>query len=149
MISSRHADADERLCGPGAWSAPATVVVPGPWRAARTRRMSATPMLSAAMDCTSASFSDVAITCCASKWATALTYSFKCMWQVPRYPYALPSPARSPTSFAIARHCVWYSMALQSPPATHTPCRGSRTPCPPPPGPPPPLQSPGPACGTL
>ena len=64
-----------------------------------------------------------------------------------RFPYAMPSPARSPTSFAIARRCAWYSMALHSPPATDTRCRGSRTPCPPPPGRPPPLQSPGPARG--
>ena len=28
----------------------------------------------------------------------------------PRFPNALHSPARSLTSFAIARHCVWYSM---------------------------------------
>jgi len=41
-----------------------------------------------------------------------LTHSFKCMWQVPKFLYALPSPARSPTSFAIARYCPWYSMAL-------------------------------------
>ena len=26
--------------------------------------------------------------------------------------YALPSTARSPTSFVIARRCVWYSMAF-------------------------------------
>ena len=30
----------------------------------------------------------------------------------PRFPYATPSPARSPTSFAIARCCAWYVMAL-------------------------------------
>ena len=29
-----------------------------------------------------------------------------------RFPYAMPSPARSPTSFAIARRCLWYSMAF-------------------------------------
>ena len=38
--------------------------------------------------------------------------SFTCMWPVPRFPYVLPSPARSPTSFAIARSCVWYLMAF-------------------------------------
>ena len=38
------------------------------------------------------------------------------MWQVKRFPYALPFPARSPTSFAIARSCAWYLMAwLKSP----------------------------------
>ena len=145
------------------------------------------------------------------------------MWQVPRFAYALPSPALSPTSFAIARSCAWYVMAwlkspcdpyalprfpytaalprpvahllcnrhqvlrvvrdglaevplrpirvaevlvrhalprpvahllcnrqvlrvvldglAVSPPATHTRCRGSRTPRPPPPGRPPPFQS--------
>ena len=44
--------------------------------------------------------------------ATALPYSFKYMWQVPRFPYVWPSLALSPTSFAIAMSCVWYSMAL-------------------------------------
>ncbi len=33
-------------------------------------------------------------------------------YALPRFPYALPSPARSPTSFEIARHCVWYSRAF-------------------------------------
>ena len=35
----------------------------------------------------------------------------------PRLPYAMTSPARSPTSFAIARCCVWYSMALLKSPS--------------------------------
>jgi hypothetical protein len=29
-----------------------------------------------------------------------------------RFAYAMPSSARSPTSFAIARPCAWYSMAF-------------------------------------
>ena len=32
--------------------------------------------------------------------------SFKYKWQLPRLAYALPSPVRSSTSFAIARCCV-------------------------------------------
>jgi hypothetical protein len=48
----------------------------------------------------------------------------KCLWQVPRFPYAVPSPARSPTSFALARCCVWYSMALlKSPCESYAPPR--------------------------
>jgi len=33
-------------------------------------------------------------------------------YAMPRFAYALPSPARSPTSFAIARCSVWYSIAF-------------------------------------
>ena len=33
-------------------------------------------------------------------------------YALPRFEYALLSPVRSPASFAIARCCVWYSMAL-------------------------------------
>jgi hypothetical protein len=58
-----------------------------------------------------------------------------------------PSPARFPTSFAIARHCVWYSIALLKFPAIHTRCRGSRTPRPPPPVRPPPWPLSGAPCG--
>jgi hypothetical protein len=58
--------------------------------------MRANPILSAASACTCASFSDIAKECCASRSATALTYSFKCMWPVPKIPYALPSPGGRP-----------------------------------------------------
>ncbi len=51
-----HADADERLCGPGAWSAPVAV----PWRAARTQRVRATPILSAAFHFMCAKLKDIA-----------------------------------------------------------------------------------------
>jgi hypothetical protein len=49
-----------------------------------------TPIFSAASDCMCASFSDIADACCASKFATALTSSFKCMWPVPRLAYDWP-----------------------------------------------------------
>jgi hypothetical protein len=59
-----------------------------------------------AWDCTCASFSDIA------------KASFKCMWQVKRFPYVPVCGAltRSPTSFAIVRSCAWYSMAFAESP---------------------------------
>jgi hypothetical protein len=56
-------------------------------------------------------------------------------------------PAQSPTSFAIARCCVWYSMAWEKCESYALP--RFPTPCPPPLGRQPPLQSPGAACGIL
>jgi hypothetical protein len=64
--------------------------------------------------------------------------------RLPRFPYAPPSPSRSPTSFAIAGHCARYSkfpqhlIRVAEVPRTH---------CPAPLGRHPPLQSPGAARG--
>jgi uncharacterized protein YqjF (DUF2071 family) len=49
-------------------------------------------MVSAASDCTCASVSDIAKACCASKKATDLSYSFKCMWAEVSVRPALPRP---------------------------------------------------------
>jgi len=35
----------------------------------------------------------------------------------PRFPYAVSSPARSPTSLAIVRCCVWYAIAWEKSPS--------------------------------
>ena len=45
---------------------------------------------------------------------------------MPRFPYAPPSPAWSPTSCPIARSCAWFigtRWPWKSPPATYTQCR--------------------------
>ena len=34
-------------------------------------------------------------------------------YALPRFPYAMPSPARSPTSFEIAWCSLWFSSALE------------------------------------
>jgi hypothetical protein len=39
------------------------------------------------------------------------------LYAFPRPPYALPCPARSPTSLAFARFCVWYLIALEKSPS--------------------------------
>jgi hypothetical protein len=38
------------------------------------------------------------------------------LYAFPRFPYAMPSHARSPKSFAIARSFVWCSIAFRKPP---------------------------------
>ncbi len=35
---------------------------------------------------------------------------------MPRFPYVVPSLARSPTSLAISRHCLWYAIAWEKSP---------------------------------
>ena len=50
-------------------------------------------------------------------YASAWEKSPSDWYAFPRFPYALPSPARSPTSLAIARRCVWYSIAREKSPS--------------------------------
>ena len=62
-------------------------------------------------------FSSLATARCCVWYAIAWEKSPIDWCAFPRFAYALPSPARLPTSLEISRSCVWYSIACEKSPS--------------------------------